>query len=47
MRFELGADEVAALKSGESLFMGIDHASLPGTFEVTAHQRAALIADLD
>ena len=47
MRFELGADEVAALKSGESLFMGIDHASLPGTYEVTAPQRAALIADLD
>ena len=47
MRFELGADEVTALKSGESLFMGIDHASLPGTYEVAAHQRAALIADLD
>ena len=47
MRFELGADEVAALKSGESLFMGIDHASLPGTYEVTDHQRAALITDLD
>ena len=47
IRFELGADEVAALKSGESLFMGIDHASLPGTYEVAAHQRAALIADLD
>ena len=47
MRFELGAEEVAALKSGESLFMGIDHASLPGTYEVVADQRAALIADLD
>jgi len=47
MRFELGADEVAALKSGESLFMGIDHASLPGTYALTARQRAALIADLD
>ena len=47
MRFELGAEEVAALKSGESLFMGIDHASLPGTYEVAADQRAALIADLD
>ena len=47
MRFELGADEVAALKSGESLFMGIDHASLPGTYEVAAHQRTALIADLN
>ena len=47
MRFELGAEEVAALKSGESLFMGIDHASLPGTYELAADQRAALIADLD
>ena len=47
MRFELGADEVAALKSGESLFMGIDHATLPGTYEVAAHQRAPLIADQD
>ena len=47
MRFELGADEAAALKSGESLFMGIDHASLPGTYGVAADQRAALIADLD
>ena len=47
MRFELGAEEVAALKSGESLLMGIDHASLPGTYEVAADQRAALIADLD
>ena len=47
MRFELGADEVAAIKSGESLFMGIDHVSLPGTYEVAAHQRGALIADLD
>ena len=47
MRFELGAEEVAALKSGESLFMGIDHASLPGTYEVAADQRAALIVDLD
>ena len=47
MRFELGADEVAALKSGESLFMGIDHASLPGTYEVNALQRAALIDDLE
>ena len=47
MRFELGANGVAALKSGESLFMGIDHASLPGIYEVAVDQRAALIADLD
>ena len=46
MRFELGDSDIASLKSGESLFMGIDHGSLPGTYEVTADQRTALIADL-
>ena len=47
MRFELGDSDIASLKSGESLFMGIDHASLPGSYEVAPDQRAALIADLD
>lgn len=46
MRFELGDSDIASLKSGESLFMGIDHGSLPGIYEVTADQRTALIADL-
>ena len=46
MRFELGDSDIASLKSGESLFMGIDHESLPGTYEVAADQRTALIADL-
>ena len=46
MRFELSEGDVAGLKSGESLFMGIDHGSLPGTYEVSADQRTALIADL-
>lgn len=46
MRFELGEGDVASLKSGDPLFMGIDHGSLPGTYEVTADQRTALIADL-
>ena len=47
MRFELGVSDIASLKSGESLFMGIDHESLPGTYEVAANQRTALTADLD
>ncbi len=46
MRFELGDSDIASLKSGESLFMGIDHGSLPGIYEVPADQRTALIADL-
>ena len=46
MRFELGDSDIASLKSGESLFMGIDHKSLPGTYEVAADQRTALTADL-
>ena len=46
MRFELGDSDIASLKSGESLFMGIDHESLPGTYEVAADQRTALMADL-
>jgi hypothetical protein len=46
MRFELGDSDIASLKSGESLFMGIDHESLPGTYEVAADQRNALTADL-
>ena len=43
---ELSAANIANLKAGERLFMGIDHASLPGSYEVAADQRAALIADL-
>lgn len=46
MRFELGADDVARLKADEVLFMGIDHASLLGCYEVPEDQRAALVADL-
>ena len=46
MRFELGDSDIASLKSGESLFMGIDHESLSGTYEVAADQRTALTADL-
>jgi hypothetical protein len=45
MRFELSAAEIGKLKAGEHLFMGIDHASLAGSYEVSADQRAALIAD--
>jgi hypothetical protein len=45
MRFELGAADIGKLKAGEGLFMGIDHASLAGSYEVSEDQRAALIAD--
>ena len=46
MRFELSEGDVASLKSGEPLFMGIDHKSLLGKYEVAADQRTALLADL-
>ena len=46
MRFELSDDDIAKLKAGEGLFMGIDHASLHGSYEVSEDQRAALVADL-
>ena len=46
MRFELSEFDVANLKGGDSLFMGIDHPSLPGTYEVAMDQRSALVADL-
>jgi hypothetical protein len=45
MRFELNDSDIASLKAGVSLFMGIDHSSLPGCYEVSADQRAALIED--
>lgn len=46
MRFELSEGDVASLKSGAPLFLGIDHKSLLGTYEVAANQRKALLADL-
>lgn len=46
MRFELGTEEIQQLKSGEDLFMGVDHRSIPGTYLVDGDQRAALLADL-
>ena len=41
-----GEGDIASLKLGDPLFMGIDHGSLPGTYEIAADQRSALIADL-
>ena len=41
-----GEDDIASLKLRDPLFMGIDHGSLPGTYEIAADQRSALIADL-
>lgn len=46
MRFELRNSDIAGLKAGAPLFMGIDHGALRGSYEVSADQRAALIEDL-
>jgi len=46
MLFELGAADIGKLEPDKGLCMGIDHASLAGSYEVSADQRAALIADL-
>lgn len=46
MRFELSDPDIAGLKAGASLFMGIDHGSIPGSYQLSADQRAALIEDL-
>jgi hypothetical protein len=48
LRFELGAEQVAALKQGASLSMGIDHPAYRHQVEpVAAAVRDALLADLD
>ena len=46
MRFELRNSDIAGLKTGAPLFMGTDHGALPGSDEVSADQRAALIEEL-
>lgn len=46
MRFELSYPDIAQLKAGAPLFMGIDHDSLPGSYQVPDDQRAALLQDL-
>lgn len=48
LRFELGAERVAALKQGASLSMGINHPAYRHQVEpVAAAVRDALLADLD
>jgi hypothetical protein len=48
LRFELGAEQVASLKQGASLSMGIDHPAYRYQVEpVAAAVRDALLADLD
>ena len=44
--FELSDSDIAQLKAGAPLFMGIDHDSLPGSYQVPDDQRAALLQDL-
>ena len=45
-RFELSAENVADLKKGRPLKMGIDHSSIPCTINVEGATRDALMSDL-
>jgi hypothetical protein len=45
-RFELSAENVADLKNGRPLKMGIDHSSIPCTINVEGATRDALMSDL-
>ena len=45
-RFELSAENVADLKNGRPLKMGIDHSSIPCTINVEDATRDALMSDL-
>ena len=45
-RFELSAENVADLKNGRPLKMGIDHSSIPCTVNVEGATRDALMSDL-
>jgi len=47
MRYQLGPDMIAALKSGAALFAGIDHPQYSYELRVDDAVRAALVEDLD
>lgn len=47
LRFELGAERVAALKGGSGLTMGIDHPRYRAEVQVADATRVSLIGDLD
>ena len=47
LRFELSAAQVAALRNGEPVEIGIDHAAYSARTALDAASRAALAADLD
>ncbi len=48
LRFELGADTIAAFRSGTEVKFGIDHAGvLEGSVTLSAEQVASLAADFD
>jgi hypothetical protein len=47
LRFELEAEDIAALRAGASLAMGINHPQLECAVTVTDPVRAALLADFD
>lgn len=47
LRFELGADGVAALKAGGALSIGVDHPAYGHQLTASDNVRASLLADLD
>jgi hypothetical protein len=47
MRFELSVDDIAAVKSGTAISMGIDHAELPYEITASAETAKSLANDLD
>src|SRR6266581_1377551 len=46
LRFELAPQQIAALKAGANLDMGVDHEHYEARSDVAAATRAALVADL-
>lgn len=46
LRFELGAERVAALRAGAALQLGVDHPEYPHVVAVSDESRLALIKDL-
>jgi hypothetical protein len=47
LRFQLGADQVRALREGAELQFGVDHPHYRHSAAANANQREALLADLD
>jgi hypothetical protein len=48
LRYEFSTDDIAALRAGETLTMGIDNPNIqPNSLQIENPVRSALIADFD